>query len=256
MAKRETVTGTQAIDRAAELVALVVRADGACSFTDLVGRTGLAKSTGSRLLHALERHQLLERDDDGFRPGALFALYTARHEPTVELERVATPVLQRIAAQTGETVNLAVPRGSAVVQIAQVDSSYLLGATNWVGVEVPAHCTALGKVFLAFGRIALPAGPLERRTARSPRTAAALERQLETVRTQGYAVARGELEPGLDAVAAPVRSADGDVVAALSVSGPDVRLADQLEDVGHLLIRETQTLSGLLGHPPHRQGAA
>lgn len=244
------MSGTQAIDRAAELIALVVQAEGACSFTDLVGRTGLAKSTGSRLLQALERHHLLERADDGYRPGALFAVYAARHEPMVELERLATPVLRRLGERTGETVNLAVPRGHSVVQIAQVDSTYLLGATNWVGVEVPAHCTALGKVFYAFDRIALPATPLERRTARSPRTAAELNRQLATVRDLGFAVARGELEPGLDAVAAPIRGVGGQVIAALSVSGPDVRLADQLEDIGHLLVLETDTLSGLLGHRP------
>ncbi len=250
------MTGTQAIDRAAELVALVVRSDGACSFTDLVGRTGLPKSTGSRLLHALERHQLLERHDDGFRPGALFAVYAARHEPVAELERLAGPVLHRIGELTGETVNLAVPRGQSVVQIAQVDSRFMLGATNWVGVEVPAHCTALGKVFYAFGRIPLPATPLERRTARSPANPAELDRQLSTVRQQGYAVARVELEPGLDAVAAPIRGAGGEVVAALSVSGHDVRLADQLEDIGHLLVTETAILSGLLGHQSGTEGAA
>lgn len=250
------MTGTQAIDRAAELVTLVVRADRACSFADLVEQTGLAKSTGSRLLHALERHQLLERDDDGFRPGALFAVYAARHEPIVELERVAAPVLRRVGELTGETVNLAIPRGQSVVQIAQVDSTFMLGAINWVGVDVPAHCTALGKVFYAFDRIALPAAPLARRTPRSPRSTAQLNRELDRVRDLGYAVTRGELEPGLDAVAAPVRGPDGRVVAALSVSGPDVRLADKLDELGRLLLTETATLSGLLGHQPGSEGAA
>lgn len=250
------MSGTQAIDRAAELVALVVHAHRPYSFADLVAETGLAKSTGSRLLRALERHQLLERDTGGaFRPGALFAVYAARHEPIAELERIADPVLQRIGAATGETVNLAIPRGQSVVQIAQVDSRYMLGASNWVGVDVPAHCSALGKVFYAYGRIPVPAGTLERRTPRTL-TAGQLRRELRAVRERGYASTRGELEPGLDAVAVPVHGHDGEVVAALSVSGPDVRLAGQLDAIGTLLGNEVATLSGLLGHRPGEEGAA
>lgn len=250
------MSGTQAIDRAAELVALVVHADRPPSFVDLVGETGLAKSTGWRLLQALERHELVERDDDGYRPGALFAQYAARHDPITELDRLAEPTLRRVSDLTGETVNLAVPRGQSVIQVAQVDSSFLLGATNWVGVEVPAHCTALGKVFYAYGRLALPTGRLERRTPTTMASVAALRRDLVQVLASGYAVTRGELEPGLDAVAAPVRGADGTVVAALSVSGPEVRLADQLDDIGSLLIAETAVLSVLLGHRPDTEGAA
>lgn len=250
------MSGTQAIDRAAELVSLVVHAQRPYSFGDLVAETGLAKSTGSRLLQALERHQLLERDSGGtFRPGALFAVYAARHEPIAELERIAAPTLQRIGQLTGETVNLAIPRGQSVVQIAQVDSRFMLGASNWVGVDVPAHCSALGKVFYAYGRIPLPAGTLERRTPRTL-TARRLRGELQTVLERGYATTRGELEPGLDAVAVPVRGDDGEVVAALSVSGPDVRLADRLDAIGALLVTEIATLSGLLGHEPGKEGAA
>jgi len=226
------------------------------SFGDLVAETGLAKSTGSRLLQALERHQLLERDSGGtFRPGALFAVYAARHEPLVELERIAGPALRRIGAATGETVNLAVPHGQSVVQIAQVDSRFMLGASNWVGVDVPAHCSALGKIFYAYGRIPTPAGSLERRTPRSL-TLRQLRSELRTVLKRGYATTRGELEPGLDAVAVPVRGHDGVVLAALSVSGPDARLADQLDAIGTLLVKEVATLSDLLGHHPEEEGAA
>jgi DNA-binding IclR family transcriptional regulator len=199
---------------------------------------------------------LLERDNDGvFRPGALFALYAARHEPMAEIERLAEPVLRRIGHATGETVNLAVPHGQSVVQIAQVDSRYMLGASNWVGVDVPAHCSALGKVFYAHGRIPLPVGPLQRRT---PRTVSSrqLVGEMRSVLERGYATTRGELEPGLDVVAVPVHGQDGEVVAALSVSGPDVRLANKLDAIGTLLVKEVAALSGLLGHHPGSKGAA
>jgi IclR family transcriptional regulator, acetate operon repressor len=243
-------TGTQAVDRAAELLALVVEAPGPRTFTSLVEQTGFAKSTASRLLQALERHRLVQRDRSGaFRPGAQFALYAVRHDRSADFVELAAPVLDRIAAKTGETINLAVPSGDVVVQIAQVDSAHLLGITNWVGVSVPAHCTALGKVVYAYGTMPLPGGPLERRTPHTIVDRAALTRQLASVATRGYAVAREELEPGLVAIASPVRANDA-VVAAISVSGPTARITEsRADEIGALLVAEAASLSSGLLHP-------
>ena len=129
------------------------------------------------------------------------------------------------ARRPGETVNLGVPRdGGLVEQIAQVDSRYLIGGTNWVGLAVPLHCAALGKVLLAFGAAELPEGRLEQRTDRTITSRAALAADLAAVRERGYAVTVEELEPGLVAVAAPVFADGGTAVGALSVSGPASRL--------------------------------
>jgi DNA-binding IclR family transcriptional regulator len=243
-------TGTQAIDRAAELLAHVVAATGARTFMSLVDETGLAKSTVSRLLQALERHRLVQRDRNGaFRPGAVFALYAVRFGTGSDLVELSMSTLKRIGARTGETVNLAVPRGAAVVQIAQVDSAHLLGTTNWVGLSVPAHCSALGKVFYAFRTLPLPTGALERRTAHTITSRAELERSLATVVRRGYAMAREELERGLVAIASPVRAPDGAVVAAISVSGPTARISERRADqIGEILVAETASLSSILGH--------
>lgn len=255
-------TGTQAVDRAAELLARVVEAAGPRTFTSLVEETGLAKSTVSRLLQALERHRLVQRDRSGaFRPGAVFALYAVRHGVGSDFVELMTPTLERIGARTGETVNLAVPRGDAVVQVAQVDSVHLLGTTNWVGLSVPAHCSALGKIFYAFRTLPLPTGTLERRTPHTITSRTELERDLATVIRRGYAVAREELEPGLVAVAGPVHARDGTVVAAISVSGPTARITDRRADqFGALLVAEAASLSSILGHTtgysPRAEGAA
>jgi len=248
-------TGTQAVDRAMELLELVVESTDPRTFTSLVGQTGLAKSTVSRLLQALERHRLVQRDRGGaFRPGAAFAVYAIRHGLGGDLVELATPVLERIGAQTGETVNLAVPRGDVVVQIAQVDSVHLLGTTNWVGVTVPAHCSALGKIFYAYRTLPMPTGPLEQRTPHTITRPAELARNLETVIRRGYAVAREELEPGLVAIASPVRARNGAVVAALSVSGPTARITEHLaEEFGACLVAEADTLSSILGHPTNHR---
>ncbi|HYH31413.1 MAG TPA: IclR family transcriptional regulator [Pseudonocardia sp.] len=250
--------GSQAVDRACALLALVVESGGPRTFTSLVEELGLAKSTTSRLLQALERSRLLQRDQAGaFRPGALFSTYAARPSALQDLVELARPTLQRIGELTEETVNLSVPRGREVVQIAQVDSRYLLGSTNWVGVDVPAHCTALGKVLYAFGALPPPLGPLEQRTPRSPVDHARFDRALGEVRRRGWAVSLDELEVGLGAVAGPVRGVDGAVVAAVSVSGPTTRINDHgIARLGDLLVDELRGLSAQLGHHLGKKEAA
>jgi DNA-binding IclR family transcriptional regulator len=255
-------SGTQAIDRAAELLSLVVLADEPPAFGDLVSDTGLAKSTASRLLQALERHRLVHRvDAGGYEAGPLFALYASRHEPADELIHLAQPTLEAISAATGETVNLAVVRGNAVVQIAQIDSRFLLGTTNWVDVDVPPHCSALGKVFFAEGVIPTPHVPMEARTQHTVTDPHALERELETARRDGYAQAFGELEIGLDAIAAPVHDRTGKAIAAIGISGPSDRINHDLRQLGELLKSHAQELSMVLGYQARntrtrREGAA
>jgi len=131
-----------------------------------------------------------------------------------------------------------------------------VGNVNWVGMRVPLHCSALGKVFLAAGAV-LPDGRLTKRTAQSISTRPALEEELNRVRAQGWAVADSELEPGLVAVAAPVRSSDGSVVAALGISGPSVRLLpERFAELGALVATESDRLSRQLGYSPKQKAGA
>jgi len=248
--------GTQAVDRAARLLAEVVHSADPMTFTELSSTTGLAKSTTSRLLLALERNGLVRRDDHGrFLPGEMFVSFAWRGGAEAGLIAVAQPFLERLGKATGETINLGVSSSGLVEQIAQVDSTYLIGGTNWIGMSVPLHCSALGKVLLAYG--AAQPGPLdklERRTAKTITTEAALRAELAGVRARGYAVTDEELEPGLVAVAAPIYGYDGNVVAALSVSGPASRMArDGLATAASQCAEEAAGLSAVLGY---RQRAA
>ena len=216
--------GTQAVDRAAAVLTAVLGSTGPVTFADLVARTGLPKSTVSRLTTSLERNGLLQRTAAGaWQPGTAITDYALSVRPEDDLLRIAQPYLDALGALTGETVNLAVPLAGEVRQIAQVDSTYLLGAVNWLDRPVPFHCSALGRVFLAYGT-PLPSGRLPKLTERTITSRAELGAALERVRSEGVAVVDSELEPGLVAVAAPIRSADDTVVAAVAVSGPSVRL--------------------------------
>ncbi|MCS4595036.1 IclR family transcriptional regulator [Brevibacterium sediminis] len=236
--------GTQSIDRAAEILSLVVRSDDPISYTEVVEETALARSTVSRLLSALERNGLVERDSDGlYRGGSLFATYASRFDRVENLVAAADPTLQRLSEETGETVNLAMPGPKGVVQVAQVDSTFVLGATNWADVEVPPHCSALGKVMFAYDVIPLPTGRLERRTEKTLGSRKELTDDLDTVRDRGFAIVHEEFEIGLDALAAPVFGIDGDVVAAVGISGPTMRIAEHHDRLGALLVDEAGLLS-------------
>jgi DNA-binding IclR family transcriptional regulator len=253
-----TASGTQALDRAVQLVAKVIEADEPVTFAELVA-TGLAKSTTSRLLAALERGGLLERDEaGGYVAGSLFWLYAGRHEPWEQLVRLASPVMERVGADTQESVHLSVLRGDRVVQVAQVDSRYLLGTRDWTQIVVPAHTSALGKVFIAWGLLDLPASRLDRLTPRTITTRSALERDSEETRERGYAFTVDELEEGLTGVAVPMRSARGSVVGALGVSGPTSRLADRIDELGPKLIsRVAEIATGSQETPnPTKKGVA
>lgn len=239
--------GAQSIDRAAELLSLVIHAEQPLTYTDLVETTGLARSTVSRLLAALERNGLLERTrDGGFRGGAMFTHYATRFDRVEALVAVAQPYLERVAERTGETVNLGVPRGDTVVHAVQIDSKYVVGATNWADIDVPPNCSALGKVMYAFEAITVPDGPLPRCTPASITDRDELLRDLEKVRSLGYASTSGEFEEGLDAIAAPVRGADGHVHAAIGISGPTFRLEGNHATFGAFLVEEADRLSRAL----------
>jgi DNA-binding IclR family transcriptional regulator len=254
-------SGTRAVDRAAQLVSTVVHADEPLSFADLQESSGLAKSTTSRMLAALERADLLERDAAGsYVAGSLFWLYAARHDPWEELVRLARPAMERIGADTSETVHLSVTRGQKVVQVAQVDSRYLLGTRDWTEIEVPAHTSALGKVFYAWGTLPVPDRGLERLTRATLGEPEALRRDGAAIRERGWAVTRDELEVGLTGIAVPVRGPRGDVVAALGISGPTARLEDRLEELGRNLSSHAARLSTMLRgrtpNPTHKEGVA
>src|SRR5437016_5170960 len=197
--------GTQAIDRAAQLLVRVVESSQPLGVNELAERSGLPKSTTSRLLGALERQGLVQRlgDRGRLRPGPVLLRFATR-DGTASLVELARPSLRRLADASGETINLAVPGAGGVEHLAQEDTAHFVGVTDWVGRRVPFELAANGKCFLAYG---------------GGEVAAA-----ELIRSRGYATSVDELEVGLSALAAPVLGTDGAVVAALSISGPATRL--------------------------------
>jgi len=233
-------TGTQSIDRAAQLLVRVVESSRPLSVGDLAEGAGLPKSTTSRLVAALERQGLVQRlgERGRLRPGPVLLRYAAR-DSAATLVELAAPSLRRLADASGETVNLAVPGPEGVEHLAQEDTAHFVGLTDWVGRKVPFELAANGKCFLAFGGAAKDTAALRK------------------VRARGYATSIDELEVGLTAIAAPVLAQSGDAIAALSISGPTSRLtSDRIAQLAPLLVDEAHELAQRLGHTDHARGVA
>jgi IclR family transcriptional regulator, acetate operon repressor len=244
-------SGTQAIDRAAQLLVLILLAERPSRLGELALAAGLPKSTTSRLVAALERQGLVaQRGARGrFSAGPVLLRFAQRGLVDRHLAELAEPHLHALAERSGETANLAVPGSLGVEHLAQVSSRHFLGTGQWVGRRVPYHCTAVGKVLLAFEAAALPSAPLEALTEETIVDPERLVKELATVRREGIAAAVDELEVGLTALAAPVRGAEDDVVAALTISGPTLRLGpEQLAALGPELTREAHALSERLAN--------
>jgi DNA-binding IclR family transcriptional regulator len=239
-------------DRTAQLLALVLERAPRTT-AELAGAVGVPARAVEPLLATLERHGLVVRDrTDRVRPGSAALRFARSGIGRADLVEHAGPSMRRLADESGETVNLMVPTASGTEAIAQEDGRHLLGATSWIGRDVPDHASAAGKVFLAHG-VSEVRPRLERLTPRTLVDRAALEEDLAAVRERGYATLVDELEPGLSVVAAPVHDAGGSVVAALAVSGPTTRLPPhRLAVLGRVAIEQADALSERLGHRPVR----
>lgn len=203
--------------------------------TEMAGLLGVHKSTASRLAATLERAGLLARYGRRYRLGfEVIRLGTiALH--SFDLIASMQAAMDKLSRHTGETINLAVPAGTDILNVAEVPSTFILSCTGgWTGRRTKPHAVANGKVLLAHGAIPLPR-QLERYTEHTITTREALAAELEAVRRDGYATAAAELEEGLVAVASPVFDAGGTCVAALSISGPAYRMPpENLPELGRL----------------------
>lgn len=214
---------------------------------------GVHRSTALRLLGTLERHSFVERDQRTarFRLGSRLRQLAGEVTGEPDLRSMARPVCERLAVDSGETATFELLIDDGIVPIEQATASTSVVTVNWLGRRYPLHCTASGKAFLAFGppaaRERLLARPLQRITPRTVTDADELERELDEARRSGVARTHEELEMGLDAIAAPVFGADGEIMAAIDVSGPSHRLRERPE-LERLTAAAAAELSRRLGY--------
>jgi DNA-binding IclR family transcriptional regulator len=208
---------------------LALQSDRGITLSDLSVQLHMPKSTVHRYLATLQQLGLAERSDaDRFRLGTRVIELAGLFLANSDLRTESQAALDALATQTDETIHLAVPSGTEVVYIAKVESKHALRMYSYIGARLPMYCTALGKAILAFGtperRRDVLAQPLKARTPSTITSRQALERELETVRSQGFAIDDEENEPGIRCVGAPIADYNQTAIAALSVSGPGDRI--------------------------------
>ena len=251
--------GTTAIDRGAELLVRVLESAQPVALSELASASGIPKSTASRLVSALERRGLVEQDGERgrLRPGPAILRVAERSMLERSVVELARQSLDALGQASGETINLAVPARDGVEHVAQVESQHFLGAGQWLGQSVDYHCTAVGKLFMAFGRATMPARPLQRLTPNTITDPTRLRAELDVVRREQFATAIDELEPGWRRsrrrfAARPARS-----IAALSISGPTIRMTPaRIAELKPVLIAEADALSRRLGNDDQGEHAA
>jgi DNA-binding IclR family transcriptional regulator len=237
--------GVQSVDRAITVLEILARR-GEAGVSEVAAEIDVHKSTAFRLLGALEDRGLVEQTADRgkYRLGFGLIPLAGAVSDRLDVTRQGRAVCERLASELGETINLAVLQEHWAVNVDQALGPSTVATHNWIGKLTPLHCTSSGKVLLAHleaeHRAALLAGSgMPRLTPHTFTSLDALEVELERVRETGLALAIEEYELGLNAAAAPVRDRTGDVVAALSVSGPAYRL-----DRKHLAELVTQLCDG------------
>jgi DNA-binding IclR family transcriptional regulator len=192
---------------------------------ELARRIGVNPSTASRLLATLEAARLVEHvpASGRYRLGLRLLELGNAALARLDVREVARPHLEAVVEETGETATLSVAGERDAVTVDFVQSGSSVQSVARLGRPSVAHATAAGKVLLAFDGVALPAGPLQRFTQRTVVDRAKLAAEVERVRRQGWAEAAGERETDLNAIAAPVFGADGQLAAILGLQGPEGR---------------------------------
>ncbi len=259
MSKSKPYPGTQAVLRALSILQAFTDDRPEWGLSGLAEVVGLHKTTTYRLLTALESEEMVVRNPhtDTYKLGPGVITLGGRALRANDLRSVCRPELRKLAEIGRETAALEVLAGSEIVILDEVPSDRVMSGGQALGTRWPAHATSTGKAMLAFlppEEVAAILPPTL--VAKTPHTIIdmeALQADLAHIRQRGYAIAYEELELGLAAVGAPLFNADGDVIGAISLAGPKIRLThERVSALGQLVREAARHISVLRGWQPAR----
>ncbi len=252
MAETESKNSIQVIVRMMALFDQLSLHPEAVALKTLALGSGLHPSTAHRILTAMVNAGMVERVDQGsYRLGIRLLELGNLVKARISVREHALPYMRELHAAIGEAVNLSVRREDEIVYIERTSSGRaLMRVVNIIGARAPLHITAVGKLFLleegAEGlRAYAERTRLTQHTRNTLTTVAALEKDLEKIRRQGYATDNEEAELGVRCIGAGVRDDTGALVSGLSVSAP----AERLKTTWAGLIKETaEKISRAIGY--------
>ncbi len=244
-----------AVDRALDVLELLRDAGRPVGLQEISQRLKIVKSSGFRLLCTLERRGYVERlDDDGrYQLGAKWLSYRDGATTRRSLTEIALPHMRRLLDAYGETINLGVLRDGEVLYLEILESPHSFRMAARAGTRSPVHSTALGKAIAAY----LPEDEIDTiirtrglpsRTVRTVNSPATWKRELARTRARGYSEDNAENEPEASCIGAPIFGGDGQVVGAISLSGPTSRVRGLKPAAARALVEVCSTISRALGH--------
>lgn len=251
------------LERGLRVLFVLAAERGDLSLTEISERLGAPRSSVFRICYTLEQLGLLRRTQRGYALGPRILSLGFDYLSSLDIVEIARPELVALRDDTGASAHLGVLSGTDVVYIAQVPSLRQLASRVAVGSRFPAHAMSMGRLLLS----SLPAAEfdalyagvaLQKFTSDTPATIDELRQKISAEREQGYVISRSSFEAGIAAVAAPVLDRDGNVVAAINISGPAASLdTGALEGVFKDRVCEAaRRISTQLGYrsPPQSRG--
>ena len=245
----------QSLVRALNLLNRLAAADEGVTLTEVAQQVGLSPSTAHRLLTTLEGERYVQFDAERKLWTVGVQAFTAGNAflKTRNLVAAARPHMRALMEESEETVNLAVEDGNEAIYLSQVECRQMMRAFARPGARVPLHCSGVGKALLSAmadkdAIRALHQGGMPRVTARTITRAAALRADLAAARARGYAIDDGEHALGLRCIASVIYNERSEPVAAVSVSGPVARIADErIGPLGEGVRRRADAITAQLG---------
>jgi DNA-binding IclR family transcriptional regulator len=253
------------LDKLFKILNLFCEEDVELTTGEISKKLSINRTSTFRIISNLEAEGYLERDPRTakYRLGLKWFILANLSNPHLHLKRVARPLLEDLNQQSGETVHLAVLSGGKALYLDKIEGKKTIRVViSRVGQKLPAHCTGVGKVLLAF----LP--EIESRKIVTERGMAVftdntitswneLRKELHNIRQNGFAFDREEIEYGLSCVAAPVFSCqmDQSAIAAISVSMPVNRMEQEMSAVKKMVQETAGSISKILEEKFGRQGA-
>lgn len=203
------------------------------SLSEISDKLEIGLSTAHRLANTLTEQGFLIKDPvtKYYRLAASILAMGNIIISEIDLCHFAKPILERLAKDSGETAHISIFKDTEVVYLLKVDSSYPVHLLSHAGRQNPSYCTSTGQVILAYQKETVIQKVIEKGlqsfTEKTITNPVQLKNVLSTIRKQGFAVSLEEMHEGIASIAAPVKQANGDVFASISIAGPTSRINKQ-----------------------------
>lgn len=245
----------QSVDRALQLIEIVSQHRNGCGVTELAHTLEISKATVFRLVSSLVNYGYIEQHPEtkNYKLGYKLLELNTRLLDSIDLRTQALPFLKALEDLSNEVVHLVVPNGGEVVYIEKLEGNETLRMHSQVGKRAPMHCTGVGKVILAYlpepvlKKIIEEKG-LPKITIHTIDNEQDLLIELEQIRNQGFGFDLEENEIGISCIAAPIFNHKGEITAALSISGPTLRMThEKMESLKKTMVDTCTQISKRLG---------